>query len=102
MEPENETGNVEYKLKLTCTDNERIENLATQMRYRCAQGDGECIYNLGIEDDGTMIGITGIEYEETIKIINLIAGKNNYSVKILSVIPVKDGKNIFLAVFNLF
>ena len=95
MEPENETGNVEYKLKLTCTDNERIENLATQMRYRCAQGDGECIYNLGIEDDGTMIGITGIEYEETIKIINLIAGKNNYSVKILSVIPVKDGKNIY-------
>ena len=34
MEPENETGNVEYKLKLLEKDNKRIETLATQMRYR--------------------------------------------------------------------
>jgi GTPase len=95
MEPENEVGNVEYKLKLTNKDIDRIENLTTQMRYRCTEGEGECIYNLGIEDDGTITGITEKDYEETIKNINIIADKNNYSVKILSSTPVKDGKHIY-------
>jgi len=95
MDPENDTGNIEYKLKLIDKDNNRIETLATQMRYRCAEGEGECIYNLGIEDDGTMTGITEKEYIETIKNINIIASKNNYSVKILSSTAVSDGKHIY-------
>ena len=84
MEPENETGNVEYKLKLLEKDDKRIETLATQMRYSCIEGDGECIYNIGVGDDGTLIGITENEYEETINNINKIATKNNYFVKLLT------------------
>ena len=38
MEPEKNYGNIEYKLKLIDKCNERIENLATQMRYRCIEG----------------------------------------------------------------
>ena len=66
MEPEKNDGNIEYKLKLVDKNNERIEELVTQMRYRCNEGDGECIYKLGVEDDGTIVGITDLEYEETI------------------------------------
>jgi len=95
MEPEKEDGNVEYKLKLVDKGKERIESLATQMRYRCIEGGGECIYNLGVEDDGQIVGITEKEYDETIKNINLIADKNNYSVNILTIVNVKEDKKIY-------
>ena len=95
MEPEKHDGNIEYKLKLIDKGNDRIETLATQMRYRCIEGGGECIYNLGVEDNGNIVGITEDEYLETIKNINLIASKNNYSVSILTIIDVKDNKKIY-------
>lgn len=95
MDPESNFGNIEYKLKIVDKDNKRIGELATQMRYRCSEGDGECIYNIGIEDDGTMTGISDKEYKETLENINLIASKNNYSVSILSSVETKDGKKVY-------
>ena len=95
IEPENDIGNIEYKLKLLNTDKERIENLASQMRFRCQEGNGECIYVLGVQDDGRLEGITEEEYKETISHINMIAHKNNYSVKILSTTNVDKNKNIY-------
>jgi GTPase len=95
ISPESDDGNIEYKLKLLNIDDSRIKTLATQMRYRCQEGDGECIYNLGIRDDGTMEGMTDIEYEETIKNMNTIADKNNYTVKLISKSNVSDNKNIY-------
>ena len=95
MNPENDTGNIEYKLKLINKDNSRIESLATQMRFRCLEGNGECIYNLGVEDNGTMTGMTDDEFKETLQNINLIADKNNYSVKVISTLPTKNKKNIY-------
>lgn len=84
MEKEKDDGCIEYKLKLLNINNERIKHLATQMRYRCLEGNGECIYNIGVRDSGEMEGITQEEYEESVKIINIIAKKNNYSVLLLS------------------
>lgn len=95
MEPENDEGNIEYKLKLINTDHTRIEELITQMRYRCEQGNGECIYNLGIKDSGEIEGLTDDEFNETIKNINIIASKNQYSVSTLKSTPVKDNKKIY-------
>ena len=62
MDPEKDTGNIEYKLKLIDKDVNKINTLTTQMRYRCLEGNGECIYNIGVEDNGTMTGITYEEY----------------------------------------
>ena len=62
MEPEKDDGNIEYKLKLLDTSDNRIERLASQMRFRCNEGAGECFYNLGVEDDGSMTGLTQTEY----------------------------------------
>jgi len=95
IDPEKEDGFVEYKLKLLDKTPERLETLATQMRYRCNEGDGECIYNLGVEDNGILEGITEDEYIETIKNINLIAEKNNYSITLLTKTHVKDDKNVY-------
>jgi elongation factor 1-alpha len=80
MDPENEDGNVEYKLKLDKSSDERIKELITQMRYRCEQGEGECFYNLGVEDNGTLFGLTDDEYQETIKILNIVNLKYIYLI----------------------
>ena len=82
--PEKEDGNIEYKLKLVEKTEERIERLASQMRFRTEEGDGECIYNLGVEDKGKITGITEAEYEETIKILKSAASMNNYTITLLS------------------
>ena len=84
MEPEKEDGNIEYKLKLLNKDDIRIEKLASQMRFRTEEGDGECIYNLGIEDKGRVVGITPVEYEETIRVLKTAADMNNYAITLLS------------------
>ena len=95
IEPENDLGNIEYKLKLLKTDNDRIENLTSQMRFRCQEGNGECIYVLGVQDDGRLEGLTEDDYNETLKNINILANKNNYSIKILSKTSIDKNKNIY-------
>ena len=100
MEPEIEDGNVEYKLKLDKSSDDRIKELITQMRYRCEQGEGERFYNLGVEDNGTLFGLTEDEYQETIKILNIVAEKNNYSVQILTKTPVKSTTKVIKNVYE--
>ena len=95
MEPENNEGNIEYKLKLLDIDNKRVEELASQMSYRVSEGNGECIYNIGVGDDGTLTGLTEDEYEETIKNIKIVAEKNNYSTNIISSSETKNNKKIY-------
>lgn len=83
MTPEQEDGNVEYKLKLLNSSMERIDSLASQMRYRCEEGNGECIYNIGVEDNGDMTGITLEEYTQTINVLTSAAKKNQYTISLL-------------------
>ena len=92
LKPENEDGNIEYKLKLLDINSNRKENLITQMRRRCIDGNGECIYILGVEDDGTMTGITQKEYEETLDNIKIIATTNDYFITLLSKKETNDNK----------
>ena len=95
LEPENEDGNIEYKLKLLDINSNRKENLITQMRRRCIEGNGECIYILGVEDDGTMTGITQKEYDETLDNIKTIAITNDYSITLLSKKEITDNKFVY-------
>lgn len=95
MEKESDEGNVEYKIKLVNKKEERLEKLATQMRFRVTEGNGEAIYCIGVTDFGEMEGITPEEYEETINNLNSIADKNNYEVSILSKKKVGNNKYVY-------
>ena len=94
---ENE-GNIEYKWKLCHLDNqERIDHLITQMRYRLFQGDGRAIYNIGYQDDGTPIGLPHPilysnlelfhrmmdELDCNLKSVKIFKGKQGYCANIL-------------------
>lgn len=51
-------GHIEYKLKLVNPTRLRISKLATQLKWRLISGCGEAVYELGVLDDGTLIGIS--------------------------------------------
>lgn len=84
MEPEKEDGNIEYKLKLVDKNPLRIEQIATQMRYRTEEGDSECIYIVGVTDDGKLEGVTDDEFVKSFNTLSLAADKNNYSMTKIS------------------
>lgn len=94
FKPEKNDGNIEYKLKLINKDDNRINELTTQLRFRCEEGNGLCIYFLGVKDDGKHIGLTIDEFNETINIIDKICKNNNYIYKIIDIISIKN-KNIY-------
>ena len=93
--PEQDDGNIEYKLKLTDETEARVQRLATQMRYRCDEGGSECIYRLGVEDDGTLTGLTEEEYESTIRCIKSAATMNSYSIHDLHQQTLHNGRKIY-------
>jgi GTPase len=64
------------------------------MRFRTEEGDGECIYNLGVEDKGQITGITEGEYEETIKVLKSAASMNNYTITLLSSTVIAKKKDL--------
>ena len=95
MNPESDTGNVEYKLSILSKTPERLEELATQMRYRLNQGNGECFYIIGVKDNGNIEGITEDEYLDTHLSLLEIAKKIDVVVNILSEKQVSKNKKIY-------
>lgn len=95
MEPELSDGNIEYKLKLVDKTDCRIQRLSSQMKYRCDEGYGECFYNLGVMDNGEMVGISEKEYEETIHTLSKAAHSNSYSIIPLTITPTENDKNVY-------
>jgi GTPase len=80
LEKEDYYGNTEYKRYLIDVDNIRLEELATQMKWRLVEGDGEAIYYFGVEDNGMPYLITKQELDETLKNFNLLLEKNNAKI----------------------
>lgn len=58
LPPEPQQGNIEYKLKLVNPTSQRLEHLVTQMKWRLREGQGEAIYEIGVEDNGFMTGLS--------------------------------------------
>lgn len=85
-------GNIEYKLII---NNNNKNNLLTQFFFRLEEGNGFCIYILGIDDNGNLLlSDFKVLYKNIISLINLvkqyatykilICKKNNYIYAIIS------------------
>ena len=77
MEKENEEGNIEYKLKIIPENEKRKQELITQMNYRLNEGSGECIYVIGVTDNGEMQGISNKDFEKTFENLQNMVKKND-------------------------
>ncbi|CAG0924554.1 unnamed protein product, partial [Notodromas monacha] len=83
LPPEPEVGNVEYKLKLLNPTRVRFEHLVTQMKWRLREGQGEAIYEIGVEDNGTLSGLGEHELETSLDTLSLMASRLGATVKVL-------------------
>ena len=91
--PEDDNGTIEYKRMLTDKSPDRIEELATQMRYRMSESKwGECLYILGLDDDGSPYGLTEDEYKESYDNLLKVADINDYSLRLLNSTKHKNKK----------
>ena len=95
MQPEIEEGNIEYKRSLHI-DNNRIEENISQMKWRIKEGDGEAIYYLGIEDDGSFYNWSDKEKTQTLNAIKLIINKAN--LKLIKMEKITYEKNYYFKV----
>jgi len=83
LPPELEEGNIEYKLKLVCPSESRIEHLVTQMKWRLQEGQGEAIYEIGVEDSGLLAGLSPEEMEASLHTLRRMADKLGADISIL-------------------
>jgi GTPase len=93
--PEEEYGNVEYKRLLVDKSPDRIITLATQMRYRTTEGNGESIYVIGVSDNGDIVGVDDYEFTESFNNLSLAADKNCYSITMLSSKDFVEKKKVY-------
>lgn len=83
MESEKPYGNIEYKLKLSDLSSERKEQLASQFLFRMNEGAGEAIYELGVSDDGRLLGLSETEMKESLNNLTQIAAKVNAEITVI-------------------
>jgi len=77
---EEDTGCIEYKFHLLNLDHDKISNRTTQMLYRLDEGNGECLYELGMTDDGEPIGLPLNELDQSINNLKIIATQSNATI----------------------
>ncbi|XP_036961821.1 GTP-binding protein 2b isoform X1 [Acanthopagrus latus] len=81
--PEAEEGNIEYKLKLVNPTQYRFEHLATQLKWRLQEGRGEAVYQIGVEDNGLLVGLTEADMKASLKTLKRMAEKVGADITLL-------------------
>ncbi|KAL8278336.1 hypothetical protein RQP46_009228 [Phenoliferia psychrophenolica] len=67
LDPEvDKSGHIEYKLKLPNPTPLRLAKLTTQLKWRIVEGGGTALYELGVLDDGTLVGLPRAEMQESL------------------------------------
>ncbi|KAJ3020169.1 GTP binding protein [Thoreauomyces humboldtii] len=83
LPPEIEQGNVEYKLQLIDTPPDRLEHLITQLKWRLAEGFGEAMYEIGVSDKGTLVGLSDRDLHASIATLRKMGAALSADVSIV-------------------
>jgi len=81
-------GNIEYKLKLIDPTPTRFARLVTQLKWRLLEGGGQACYELGVTDDGLLIGLSREYLERSLETLEMMAGEIGASVVVVKEIEV--------------
>ncbi|KAI8097430.1 P-loop containing nucleoside triphosphate hydrolase protein [Halteromyces radiatus] len=76
-------GNIEYKLKLVDPSEERLEHLITQLKWRLTEGEGQALYELGVNDNGSLTGLSDQDMTATLNTLRRMAAALNAEVSIV-------------------
>lgn len=61
------------QLKLVNPTQYRFEHLATQLKWRLQEGRGEAVYQIGVEDNGLLVGLTEADMKASLKTLKRMA-----------------------------
>lgn len=89
-------GNLEYKLKILPPSRERFDRLVTQLKWRLLEGGGLAVYEIGVLDDGTLIGLDPDSMKDSLKLLSLMAaevGADCYVQRVLALEKVAPGSH---------
>ncbi|KAK0538212.1 hypothetical protein OC834_000538 [Tilletia horrida] len=90
LNPEEDTiGNIEYKLKLLPPTRDRFNRLVTQLKWRLLQGGGMAIYEIGVLDDGALVGLSRREMRASLDTLEAMALHLGARVEVRRVIVVQ-------------
>ena len=53
----------------------RLEHLVTQMKWRLQEGQGEAIYQIGVEDSGLLAGLSDAEMNASLETLQTMADR---------------------------
>ena len=73
-------GNLEYKWRILPTTTLRFDKLVTQMKWRLLEGGGCAIYEIGVLDDGRLVGIEKDEMKASLQVLATMARQLNAHV----------------------
>ena len=82
LPPEPQMGNIEYKLKLVNPTEQRLQHLVTQMKWRLREGNGEAIYEMGVEDNGIMTGLSEEDMDSSLDTLQEMARRLGATVQV--------------------
>ncbi|KAF9434160.1 GTP binding protein [Entomortierella beljakovae] len=85
-------GNIEYKLKLIATAPDRFEHLVTQLKWRLSEGNGSAIYEIGVADDGSFVGLSPQDMEISLQTLQRMADFLKADVTILRRVSVESAQ----------
>ena len=80
LDPEIEEGNIEYKRCLFNVRKDKFQKLSSQMRWRIKEGEGICMYYLGVKDDGNIYKLSSLEKADTLETIIKLSIKNDLQI----------------------
>lgn len=63
------------QLKLVGPTQQRFEHLATQLKWRLQEGRGEAVYQIGVEDNGLLVGLSEADMRASLRTLRRMAEK---------------------------
>uniref|UniRef100_A0A4W5P6J5 GTP binding protein 2b n=2 Tax=Hucho hucho TaxID=62062 RepID=A0A4W5P6J5_9TELE len=71
------------QLKLVNPTQYRFEHLATQLKWRLQEGWGEAVYQIGVEDNGLLVGLSEGDMRASLKTLRRMAEKVGADITLL-------------------
>ncbi|XP_035461745.1 GTP-binding protein 2 isoform X2 [Scophthalmus maximus] len=81
--PSKNTPYLPPELKLVNPTQYRFEHLATQMKWRLQEGRGEAVYQIGVEDNGMLVGLSEEDMRTSLKTLHRLAEKVGADIAVL-------------------
>lgn len=89
--PELENSNIEYKRQMINVSDDRFSRLQSQLKRRLTEGRGEAIYRIGIEDNGSVYGLSDEDFKISSDNLRLLSDSIDVEMSLMYKRETKNG-----------